>query len=167
MGTEARTPTAAELARMRDELGAALAAGARGFSTGLSYAPGMFADRAEVAALAAVAARAGRPYHTHMRDGDAGIRATSRRLSRRRRTRARRSTSATSTRARGPADEPDWYLERIERARRDGPPVTFDLTVFPRGGGAWPDRAGVGTRRRPRRDRGAHRRSRHAAPDRG
>ncbi len=138
MGTDRRPPTAPELRRMEGELRMALAAGARGFSTGLSYAPGMFAEPDELAALAGVAAAAGRPYHTHMRYGEAGVRAD--------------IEEAIATAAAGgawlnishlyprpddPPDEPAWYLERIERANRKGPPVTFDLTVFPRGGGAW------------------------------
>lgn len=52
---------------------AAFADGAFGFSTGLIYAPGVYADTDEVAALAAVAARWGRPYATHMRDEGDGL----------------------------------------------------------------------------------------------
>lgn len=52
---------------------AAFAEGAFGLSTGLIYAPGVYADADEVAALAAVAARWGRPYATHMRDEGDGL----------------------------------------------------------------------------------------------
>jgi N-acyl-D-aspartate/D-glutamate deacylase len=52
---------------------AAFADGAFGLSTGLIYAPGVYADADEVAALAAVAARWGRPYATHMRDEGDGL----------------------------------------------------------------------------------------------
>jgi N-acyl-D-aspartate/D-glutamate deacylase len=51
----------------------AFAEGAFGLSTGLIYAPGVYADTDEVAALAAVAARWGRPYATHMRDEGDGL----------------------------------------------------------------------------------------------
>ena len=51
----------------------ALAAGAVGFSTGLIYTPGSYADTAEVTALATVAARHGKPYVTHLRDEMAGV----------------------------------------------------------------------------------------------
>lgn len=51
----------------------AFAEGAFGLSSGLIYAPGVYADADEVAALAAVAARWGRPYATHMRDEGDGL----------------------------------------------------------------------------------------------
>lgn len=54
----------AELERLLEE---SVLEGARGFSTGLSYAPGRFSDDAEVAALVRLANRLGVPYHTHMR----------------------------------------------------------------------------------------------------
>jgi N-acyl-D-aspartate/D-glutamate deacylase len=52
---------------------AAFAEGASGLSSGLIYAPGVYAGADEVAALAAVAARWGRPYATHMRDEGDGL----------------------------------------------------------------------------------------------
>ncbi len=54
----------------------AFAEGAFGLSSGLIYAPGVYADADEVAALAAVAARWGRPYATHMRDEGDGLAAS-------------------------------------------------------------------------------------------
>ena len=61
------------LDRMIELADQAFAEGAFGFSTGLIYAPGVYADTDEVAALAAVAARWGRPYATHMRDEGDGL----------------------------------------------------------------------------------------------
>ena len=138
MGTADRPPAPAELARMQGELADALDAGARGFSTGLTYAPGMFAAPDEVAALAGVAARAGRPYHTHMRYSPAGIRAdVDEAIETATRAGVELNISHLYPRPWDPADEPDRYLERIEAARVAGTTVTFDMTVFPRGGGAW------------------------------
>jgi N-acyl-D-amino-acid deacylase len=138
MGVDDRPPTAAELARMQDVLRDALAGGARGFSTGLTYAPGMFAAPDEIAALARIAAQAGRPYHTHMRYGDAGVRAdVDEAITTAAAAGVELNISHLYPRPWDPKDEPQRYLERIERARREGPPVTFDMTVFPRGGGAW------------------------------
>jgi N-acyl-D-amino-acid deacylase len=138
MGTDQRPPSTVELRRMQDELRAALAAGARGLSTGLTYAPGMFADRDEIAAVARVAAAAGRPYHTHMRYAEGGIRGDMEEaIGTAAAAGVELNISHLYPRPWDPADEPAWYLERIERARREGPPVTFDMTVFPRGGGAW------------------------------
>ena len=45
VGSANRPPTDAELARMVDLIGEAIDEGARGFTTGLSYAPGLFAER--------------------------------------------------------------------------------------------------------------------------
>ncbi|NDL58887.1 N-acyl-D-amino-acid deacylase family protein [Phytoactinopolyspora mesophila] len=53
---------------MRDLAAEAFEAGAVGFSTGLIYPPGCFADRAEVEQIARVAGVYGRIYATHMRD---------------------------------------------------------------------------------------------------
>jgi N-acyl-D-amino-acid deacylase len=68
MGTERRAPTAAELARMQALVDKAMRDGAVGFSTGLQYVPGTYADQAEVIALAKAAAAAGGVYASHMRN---------------------------------------------------------------------------------------------------
>jgi len=68
MGYEDRAASRAELDRMCGLLGDALDAGAAGLSTGLIYTPGTYGGTDEVVALAAVAARHGRPYVTHLRD---------------------------------------------------------------------------------------------------
>src|SRR5687768_14189346 len=68
MGTERRAPTAAELAKMQALVGKAMADGAIGFSTGLQYVPGTYADQSEIAALAGAAARSGGLYATHLRN---------------------------------------------------------------------------------------------------
>lgn len=66
MGMADGPPDFAQLAQMRRAAEEGFAAGAFGLSTGLIYPPGLFADDAEIAALAAVLP-AGRPYVTHMR----------------------------------------------------------------------------------------------------
>ncbi|MGQ4513070.1 amidohydrolase family protein [Streptomyces sp. DW26H14] len=68
VGPADRAATAAELDSMCRVLDEALGSGAAGLSTGLIYTPGSYADTAEVTALAAVAARHGKPYVTHLRD---------------------------------------------------------------------------------------------------
>ncbi|MEV0586380.1 D-aminoacylase [Nonomuraea sp. NPDC050310] len=68
IGEADRPATPAELAAMADRLDADLRAGAAGLSTGLIYTPGTYAGTDEVVALAAVAARHGKPYVTHLRD---------------------------------------------------------------------------------------------------
>ena len=68
MGFEQRPPTADEARRMAAHLAEALDAGAFGLSTGLIYAPSVYADTAELIALARVTRnRPGRLYTSHIR----------------------------------------------------------------------------------------------------
>ncbi|NLG36008.1 MAG: amidohydrolase family protein [Lentisphaerae bacterium] len=73
MGNVARAPTSAELDDMTRQVATAMAAGAVGFSSGLTYMPGNYADAAEVGRLAKVAGEAGGFYATHMRDERDGV----------------------------------------------------------------------------------------------
>jgi len=68
VGVENRAPTPAELQKMKDLLAQALRDGAPGFSTGLVYAPGCYAETEELIELAKVCASYGGIYTTHMRD---------------------------------------------------------------------------------------------------
>ena len=68
LGSDARKPNAAELARMQALVAKGMCEGAIGFSTGLFYAPQSFADTEEVIALAREAASRGGVYDTHQRD---------------------------------------------------------------------------------------------------
>lgn len=68
MGGDRRSPTAAELRRMQDEVRLGLEAGARTLSFGLLYLPGAYADTDELVALAEVAAEFGAPLVPHVRN---------------------------------------------------------------------------------------------------
>lgn len=68
MGSDARAPTDLERHAMVREVEAAMDAGAFGVSSGLIYAPGMHAERDELASVAAAAARRRGMYATHMRN---------------------------------------------------------------------------------------------------
>jgi N-acyl-D-amino-acid deacylase len=68
MGSERRAPTAAELTRMQSLVQQAMKDGAVGFSTGLQYVPGTYADTSEIVALATAASAFGGVYATHMRN---------------------------------------------------------------------------------------------------
>ena len=68
MGTVQRPPDAAELTKMRGLVWKAMADGAVGFSTGLQYIPGAYADIVEIITLAREAAAAGGLYASHMRN---------------------------------------------------------------------------------------------------
>jgi N-acyl-D-amino-acid deacylase len=68
MGTARRAATPEELERMRGLVRQAMVDGAVGFSTGLQYVPGTYADTGEIVELAKVAARSGGLYASHMRN---------------------------------------------------------------------------------------------------
>lgn len=71
MGFENRPATTAEIERMCALVSEAMQAGAIGLSFGLLYAPGCYADRRELVAVAAAAARAGGILNCHIRtEGD-------------------------------------------------------------------------------------------------
>lgn len=138
MGGANTAPTSWQLEQMQTLLREGLREGARGFSTGLSYAPGLFASLDELVALARVAAEEGKPYHTHMRYGSPPVReALVEALETAEQSGVELNVSHLYPRSTDPLDEPERYLEMIEGARRRGLQVTFDLTIFPRGGGAW------------------------------
>lgn len=71
LGTDfARVASPAEVDSMAALLRQEMAAGALGLSTGLEYDPGIYSDRAEVLALAKVAAADGGRYISHIRSED-------------------------------------------------------------------------------------------------
>jgi N-acyl-D-amino-acid deacylase len=138
IGGANRPPAPAELERMRTLVREAIDQGARGFTTGLSYAPGLFAAVDELAALAGVAAEHGLTYHTHMRYGDPEVRGSvEEALDTAERAGVILNISHMYPRANQPVEEADALLAMLDRARDRGLEVTFDLTVFNRGGGAW------------------------------
>jgi N-acyl-D-amino-acid deacylase len=73
MGEANRKATPEEIARMKEVVARGMRAGAVGFSTGLIYVPGTYADTGEVVALAKEAARFGGVYASHMRDEGAHV----------------------------------------------------------------------------------------------
>lgn len=68
MGTANRQATSDEIRRMQSLVERAMRDGAVGFSTGLEYVPGTYANTDEVVALARPAAAHGGIYTSHMRD---------------------------------------------------------------------------------------------------
>jgi N-acyl-D-amino-acid deacylase len=68
MGMSPEVPTAAQLERMETLLDEGMRAGALGLSTGLMYAPGSYAQREELAALARIVGRYHGVYTSHMRN---------------------------------------------------------------------------------------------------
>lgn len=71
MGYEDRPPTEAELQEMKERTAECMKAGAFGFSSGLIYTPGTYAETEELIALGKVVATYDGLYATHMRsEGD-------------------------------------------------------------------------------------------------
>lgn len=68
MGFERRPPTEGELVVMRRFVADAMEQGCAGFSSGLIYSPGSYAEIGELVSLATVAADHGGFYATHMRN---------------------------------------------------------------------------------------------------
>lgn len=137
LGSEERGPTPDELDLMAKHVSEGLLEGAVGFSTGLSYAPGMYADTHELAVLARQAGTFGRRYHTHMRYGDLTTRESLlEAIETARVADVALNVSHLYPGRKDPHDEAGRLLDLIEGAARDTE-VTFDLTLFRRGGGAW------------------------------
>lgn len=67
MGHEARLPTTAEMEEMRRLVDEAMGDGCLGLSTGLGYAPGIYADTDEIVDLCRVVAAHRGVYSTHVR----------------------------------------------------------------------------------------------------
>ncbi len=139
MGQVTGPPNRQELALMKNELDRALGQGAVGLSSGLTYAPGRFAEVGELVELGHVVCQHGGVYHTHMRDYarflDESI----------------RETIQVSEQASVPANishlfpaGPAYWgkaaveaTQTVDAARRRGIDVTFDITPWTRGGGPY------------------------------
>ena len=127
MGYEDRAPSPAEMTDMRRQLDQALAEGGRGLSTGLVYAPGMYAASEEIVDLARGASAHGGIYATHMRSEGAQLwESIDEALDIGRRAGVRVQISHLKTS--GPANwsKLDGALGRIERARASGLDVASD-----------------------------------------
>lgn len=127
MGNEQRTPTAAEMAKMKALLAAALADGAVGFSSGLTYFPGKFSSTAELIELASLLTGTSKVYATHLRsEGDDLEAALAEALAIASSASCRLQISHLKT-----ISKPNWYklpavLARIDAARAAGLEVFAD-----------------------------------------
>lgn len=73
LGTVNRKPDAREMAEMKDLVESSLAAGCRAVSFGMIYAPGLYADTAELIGIAEAAAKFDVPLVPHVRNEAAGV----------------------------------------------------------------------------------------------
>lgn len=121
-----------EIDAMAGLLNQALSEGALGLSTGLVYAPGSFADTAEIITLAKLAAQHGGIYVSHIRDErqhleesiDEAIEIASQ---------ANLPILVSHLKA---AEKPNWgkiprVIEKIEKARSEGLQINFEVYPYP------------------------------------
>ena len=73
MGYEARAPSSGELEQMKGLVEQGMKDGAFGLSTGIKYAPGVYASTDELVELSKVVARYGGLYATHIRNQGDGL----------------------------------------------------------------------------------------------
>jgi N-acyl-D-amino-acid deacylase len=133
-GLDARPLTAPELDRVRGVLAEELADGALGLGTALIYPPGCFASTTELIALAEVVAERDGLYVSHLRsEADGLLDGIEELLEIGRRAGAR--CEVYHLKASGRANWPTMAaaLDRIERARDDGQPVTASMYPYTAG----------------------------------
>ncbi len=116
-----------EIAEMCELLGSALDQGAYGFSTGLYYAPCLFASRKELERLLMVVAMKNKLFSVHHRcEGDDIISSVEEVLSLAKDTGVRLEISHLKTIGKRNKDKIDTVISMIEKAREEGVDVKFD-----------------------------------------
>jgi N-acyl-D-amino-acid deacylase len=127
IGYDARAATADEIRAMGALLERALDEGGAGLSTGLIYTPGLYSTPEEVRALAAVAARHGKIYTSHMRsEGDQLLEALDETLAIGRATGIRVQVSHLKTSGRRNWPKLGAALDKIRAAQAAGVRVAAD-----------------------------------------
>lgn len=127
MGIAARAATKDEIAQMAVLLEVALEEGGAGLSTGLVYAPAMFAQPEEITALAQVVARHGGIYATHMRsEGGTLLEAIDEALEVARQSGVRLQISHLKTAGRANWHKLEAALTKIRAAQAEGIAVASD-----------------------------------------
>ncbi len=131
MGMKMEEPTSEEIAEMKRLIEQEMKAGGLGFSTGLSYLPGIYSKTEEIVELASVAARYRGVYASHIRDqGKMITEAIEEAIEVGRRNRMKVQISHIKL-----ADEEVWneinrITNTIERARREGIEIYCDLYPY-------------------------------------
>ncbi|HEY7139665.1 MAG TPA: D-aminoacylase [Methylomirabilota bacterium] len=134
MGPGDARPTPDQLRAMAAEVRRAVDEGAVGFSTGLIYPPGVYADTDEVVELARAAGEAGGFYASHIRgEGRSLLSAIAEAIDV-----GRRAAVPVEISHLKAAGRPNWpkmteAIELIEQARAEGLDVTADMYPYPAG----------------------------------
>jgi N-acyl-D-amino-acid deacylase len=134
MGPGDAHPTADQIRTMTTEVRRAMDDGAVGLSTGLIYAPGVFADTDELVDLARAAGETGGFYASHIRgEGDTLLPAIAEAIDVGRR--AAVPVEVSHLKAAGRSNWPKMAeaIELIEAARAEGLDVTADMYPYPAG----------------------------------
>jgi N-acyl-D-amino-acid deacylase len=134
MGPGDARPTSDQLRTMATEVRRAVEEGALGFSTGLIYPPGVYADTDEVVALARAAREAGGFYASHIRgEGETLLPAIAEAIEVGRHAGVPVEVSHLKAAGRSNWPKMGQAIELIERARADGLDVTADMYPYPAG----------------------------------
>lgn len=121
MGNAGRKAEPEEIDKMRKLLEAACCAGAAGFTSGLTYFPGKFADSAELTALSSVLKGGEKVYATHMRsEGDSLMEAVEEAITVAKAGSARLQISHLKTIFPRNFHKIDQLLSRLEQCRDEG-----------------------------------------------
>ena len=130
-GAENRPMTDAELAHVRGVLDEELADGALGLASALIYPPGCFASTDELVALSEVVARHDGLYISHMRsEGDRFLEALDELVEIGARAQVRAEVFHLKAAGRDNWPKMAKAIDRIERARATGQPVTADVYPY-------------------------------------
>ncbi len=151
VGYDNRPASSDEFSLMKRQLEESLEAGALGLSTGLVYAPGMFAPREEIVELARIVARYEGLYGSHMRsEGDALLEAMDEAMSIGREAGTRVQVSHLKVSGRTNWHKIDDALAKMRNAIDRGEPVASDRYPYTAGGTdldvVFPDWAAAGGR---------------------
>lgn len=120
MGHSNEKPSTTELEQMKDFVDEAMTNGAIGFSTGLEYSPGLYADEDELTVLATESAKQGGIYASHIRNrGDKFEAAVEEALNICRRAELPGQLSHFAPRPYAPVGTFDRVLEMLDCARED------------------------------------------------
>lgn len=134
VGYDNRPVTADELALMSQKVEESFEAGARGLSTGLVYAPGMFAPQEEIVVLAKIAASYDGIYTSHMRsEGDTLLEALNEAIAIGHDANIRVQISHLKVSGRSNWHKIDDALALIRDARERGEPVAADRYPYTAG----------------------------------
>ncbi len=131
MGQEDRPPTGPEVAEMQAAAARAVEEGAFGISSGLVYAPGMFAETEELVAVAAAAGELGGRYFSHIRgESERLLEAVGEAVEVGRRAGVRVEIAHLKAEGRGNWGRIGEALAAIERAQSSGVDVVFDVYPY-------------------------------------